>query len=94
MERSDANSAGSVGRIAPNISLKVVDENGNEISAARQPGEFYARGPNIMKGYWRRPDATSETLSKDGWLRTGDIGYFDEDGRIYIIDRLKVNSYQ
>jgi acyl-CoA synthetase (AMP-forming)/AMP-acid ligase II len=56
------------------------------------------RGPNVMRGYWRRPDATAETITPDGWLRTGDVAYVDADGYFFIVDRVKElikhNAYQ
>ena len=55
----------------------------------RQEGEICVRGPQVMKGYLNRPDATAATLDADGWLHTGDIGYADEDGCFFIVDRLK-----
>jgi acyl-CoA synthetase (AMP-forming)/AMP-acid ligase II len=57
-----------------------------------QRGEIWVRGPNIMKGYWQNPKATAETLTPDGWLKTGDIGYVDDAGLFYIVDRIKVRS--
>ncbi|KAM5461387.1 putative 4-coumarate--CoA ligase [Microsporum canis] len=54
-----------------------------------QRGEIWVRGPNVMKGYWGRPGATRETLTKDGWLMTGDIGYVTEKGKFFIVDRKK-----
>ena len=56
------------------------------------------RGPNVMRGYWRRPDAPAETITPDGWLRTGDVAYVDADGYFFIVDRVKElikhNAYQ
>lgn len=52
-------------------------------------GELWCRGLNIMKGYWQNPQATANTLTEDGWLRTGDIAYVDEHGKFFIVDRLK-----
>jgi O-succinylbenzoic acid--CoA ligase len=60
--------------------------NGGEPAAPGVPGEIQVRGPNVTSGYWNRPDATSEAL-RDGWLATGDIGYVDEDGFLYVLDR-------
>ena len=52
-------------------------------------GELWVRAPNIMKGYWNKPEATKDTLTPDGWLKTGDIAYVDEEGKFYIVDRKK-----
>ena len=52
-------------------------------------GEVWARGPNIMKGYWKNEKATRETLTADGWLKTGDIGMVDRNGTFFIVDRMK-----
>lgn len=54
-----------------------------------EEGELWVRGPQVMKGYWRNPKATAETLMPDGWLRTGDIGYYDEENKFFISGRLK-----
>lgn len=78
---------GSVGRPMPILELKIVDANGNALGP-KQSGEICLRGATITSGYWNRPDATAETL-RDGWLHTGDIGYRDEDGYLYISDRAK-----
>lgn len=61
-------------------------------SGPAHPGELWVCGPNIMKRYWRNPEATRATLTPDGWLRTGDIAFIDEDGRFYIVDRIKVRG--
>ncbi|TKA74163.1 hypothetical protein B0A49_04642 [Cryomyces minteri] len=52
-------------------------------------GEMWVRAPNIMKGYWNKPEATKETLTEDGWLKTGDIAYVDKHGKFFIVDRKK-----
>lgn len=54
-------------------------------------GELWVRGQNIMKGYWRKPEATKETKTEDGWLKTGDIAYVDDQGLFYVVDRKKVS---
>ena len=52
-------------------------------------GELCIRGPNVMLGYWKKPKETADTIDKDGFLRTGDIGYYDENGLFYLVDRIK-----
>ncbi|MFL5862379.1 MAG: long-chain-fatty-acid--CoA ligase [Solirubrobacteraceae bacterium] len=78
---------GSIGTPIKNVEMKVVDDDGNEV-AQGEVGEILIRGYNVMKGYWRRPDATAEALI-DGWLHTGDMGRVDEDGYFYVVDRKK-----
>jgi fatty-acyl-CoA synthase len=68
--------------------IRIVDSDNREIGAAT-PGEVCVRGPNVMKGYWNRPEATAEAIDAEGWFHTGDIGYLDADGFLYIVDRLK-----
>ncbi|KAI5297411.1 Isocitrate dehydrogenase [NADP], mitochondrial precursor (Oxalosuccinate decarboxylase), partial [Ascosphaera pollenicola] len=80
----------SVGELLPNAELKIIDEDGITELGVNQPGELYIRGPNIMKGYWNRPDATRAAFAEDGqWYKTGDIGYVTEEGLFYIVDRKK-----
>jgi long-chain acyl-CoA synthetase len=68
--------------------MKVVDDDGNEV-AQGEPGEILIRGHNVMKGYWKRPEATAEAISDDGWFATGDMAIVDEDGFFFIVDRKK-----
>lgn len=75
----------SAGIPAPNVMIKIADENGNEVPAG-EPGELFIRGANIMKGYWRNPEATKEAFV-DGWYRQPDICKMDEDGYIYLLER-------
>jgi long-chain acyl-CoA synthetase len=82
-----ANRLGTSGIPVPGTEVRFVDSGGAEMPRG-EPGEVVARGPNIMKGYLNRPEATAETI-KDGWLYTGDIGVMDEDGYLQIVDRKK-----
>ena len=69
----------------------LVKENGEEEIRPGKTGELWIRTPNTMKGYWKNAKATAETLTDDGWLKTGDIAYRDEAGKWYMVDRKKVN---
>ena len=80
---------GSVGVAAPNTECKIVDLATGEALGPGQKGEVCVRGPQIMKGYLNKPEATARTIDADGWLHTGDIGYADEDGHFFIVDRVK-----
>lgn len=80
---------GSVGVAAPNTECKIVDLETGEAQSVGQRGEICVKGPQIMKGYLNRPEATAITIDTDGWLHTGDIGYVDEDGHFFIVDRAK-----
>jgi long-chain acyl-CoA synthetase len=80
----------SCGPILPICDAKIVDEDDNELPAGGDAtGELWVRGPNIVKGYWNKPEATAETFTDDGWLKTGDIARIDDEGFIYIVDRAK-----
>jgi long-chain acyl-CoA synthetase len=78
---------GSIGTPIRDVELRVVDEEGHEL-AQGEVGEIVIRGPNVMKGYWQRPEATAEAI-RDGWFHTGDLAKVDEDGYFYIVDRKK-----
>jgi acyl-CoA synthetase (AMP-forming)/AMP-acid ligase II len=80
---------GSVGVAAPNTECKILDLETGEPVGPREKGEVCVRGPQIMKGYLNKPEATAQTIDNEGWLHTGDIGYVDEDGHFFIVDRAK-----
>jgi long-chain acyl-CoA synthetase len=79
---------GTVGRPLPETECKVVDEEGNDLPAG-DAGELLIRGPQVMKGYWQRPDATAEVINADGWFNSGDMAVIAADGFIKIVDRKK-----
>jgi len=78
---------GSSGRLVKNMELKIVDDDGKELPLGEK-GEITIKGDNVMVGYWKNPKATEETI-KDGWLHTGDMGYMDPDGFLYVLGRFK-----
>lgn len=80
--------SGSIGPLLPSTTAKIVDEHGNSLPP-NHPGELLIQGPQVMLGYMDEPDKTDECLSASGWLRTGDLAHYDEDGYFYISDRLK-----
>ena len=79
---------GSVGMPVPDTALKVIDSEGRELPPGER-GELCVRGPQVMKGYWQRPEATREVLSEEGWFRTGDVAVIEADGYVRIVDRIK-----
>lgn len=79
---------GSVGTEVPGIEVQIRDPLGNLLPQGKE-GEICARGPNIMKGYLDNPEATRKAFWENGWFRTGDVGLIDEDGYLYIVDRIK-----
>ncbi|CAM3695550.1 AMP-binding protein [Parendozoicomonas haliclonae] len=82
------NRLGTIGMPLPSTEVRIVDDEGHDLEIG-QIGELLVRGPQVMKGYWERPEETAATLSEDGWLSTGDICTIDEDGYIRIVDRKK-----
>jgi long-chain acyl-CoA synthetase len=78
----------TVGLPLPSTDIKLLDENNKE-AAIGEPGEICAKGPQVMKGYWQRPDANAAAFTPDGYFRTGDVGVFDERGFLKIVDRKK-----
>ena len=84
---STVSKLGSVGRACPYLELEIWDDQGTPVPAGER-GEVVLRGPKVFKGYWRDPEATS-TAFAGGWFHTGDVGMKDEDGFVYIVDRLK-----
>lgn len=85
--REHAAHEGATGRAINNVEVRVVDADGRE-TAPDEIGEVLVRGPNVMRGYWRRPEATAEAL-RDGWLHTGDLARRDAAGYIHVVDRKK-----
>jgi len=89
---------GANGLLWPGIEARIVGlADGADLGPGRS-GELWVRGPNVMRGYLNRPDATAATLVGDGWMRTGDIAMFDDDGFLFVVDRakelIKCNAYQ
>jgi long-chain acyl-CoA synthetase len=79
---------GTIGMPVPSTELKVISDTGEDLPIG-EAGELCVRGPQVMKGYWQRPEATAETISEDGWLKTGDVAVIQPDGYLRIVDRIK-----
>lgn len=79
---------GTIGMPVASTNCKVINDDGEEMPLG-EPGELCVQGPQVMKGYWQRPEATAETISEDGWLKTGDMAVISEDGYLKIVDRKK-----
>ncbi len=79
---------GAIGLPVSSTDVKICDDDGNEVRLG-EPGEVCIKGPQVMEGYWRRPDETDKVLLPGGWLKTGDIGRMEDDGYVYLEDRKK-----
>ena len=79
---------GSIGAPLPGVRIRLIDSDGHDVLVG-DAGEIRVQGPNVFHGYWDDPDATSEALTPDGWLRTGDLAVVDDDGFLFLVDRLK-----
>jgi long-chain acyl-CoA synthetase len=79
---------GTIGLPMPNVWIKILDDNGNELPLG-EAGEIAIKGPQVMSGYWRRPDETAKVMTPDGYFKSGDIGTMDERGYVKIVDRKK-----
>jgi acyl-CoA synthetase (AMP-forming)/AMP-acid ligase II len=97
----DLDDGRSIGWLNPNCAAKIVPLPDRDFAVAKETkhtvGEIWVAGPNIMKGYWKKPEATADTLHQDSeyrWLKTGDVGYIDDRGCLYIVDRIKVSTNQ
>ncbi|XP_075531334.1 luciferin 4-monooxygenase-like [Dermacentor variabilis] len=88
-KNEDFSTSADVGFPTPNVAIKVVDVLTGEKLGPHQTGEVCYRTPSVMRGYYKRPKETADTIDEDGWSKSGDAGYYDEDGRLYIVERLK-----
>jgi len=86
--RPESHELGTVGPSMLHQQIKTVDDAGNTVAVGER-GEICIRGPHVMKGYWGRPEATAESIDKDGWFKTGDVGIIQENGHLKIVDRIK-----
>ncbi len=79
---------GTIGVPIPSTWMKIIDDNGNDLPVGER-GEIAIKGPQVMAGYWQRPDETAKVMTADGWFKTGDVGFMDERGYFKIVDRKK-----
>lgn len=87
LEGPKAGKLASAGQVVGRVELRVVDDRDRPVPTGTV-GEVAVRGPNVMQGYWKQPEATSRAI-RDGWMHTGDAGYLDDDGFLFIVDRVK-----
>jgi acyl-CoA synthetase (AMP-forming)/AMP-acid ligase II len=80
---------GSIGPLVPNTECRIIDVATGEDAVSGEPGELLIRGPQVMKGYLNKRQATAQTIDPDGWLHTGDVARIEEDGSLRIVDRIK-----
>lgn len=88
-EYSQRSESFSIGELMPNCHAKIMNVDSTAEVPQGERGEIWIKGPTVMKGYWRKPEATQETITEDGWLKTGDIAYIDKEGHLFIVDRKK-----
>jgi long-chain acyl-CoA synthetase len=86
---ADTNKPGSIGQVMPGTEISIHDlEAPHEAMPVGERGEVWIKGPQVMRGYLNRPEETADSL-RDGWFRTGDVGYMDDEGHFFLVDRLK-----
>ncbi len=86
---TDEGRNGSIGLPVPDVDCRILDTESNKPMALGEVGEIVVKGPNIMQGYWNRPEETKAIFTEDGWMRTGDLGKMDADGFFYVVERKK-----
>ena len=82
-----------MGELTANCEAKGMKEDGTIEATCGQEGEIRVHAPNITKGYWRKPEETKRTITEDKWLKTGDVGFVDENGKRFIVDRIKASFF-
>uniref|UniRef100_A0A1J3CCC4 4-coumarate--CoA ligase-like 4 n=1 Tax=Noccaea caerulescens TaxID=107243 RepID=A0A1J3CCC4_NOCCA len=85
----DSRRYGTSGTLTSDVKARIVDPNTGRVMGVNHTGELWLKGPSITKGYFRNEEATKETITKEGWLKTGDLCYIDDDGFVFVVDRLK-----